>query len=308
MLRYRLMAAILGLPLIIVLLWLNYYLRSLGSPDDFPLMCLVLLIAGISGWEVSQVLRHRFPQASVWNGVYAAVALPFLVHAIRLAVVHGTTHPVTTAGLLIDSLGSTAAVMLLFLGIWSDVEHRGWAGLRENLIVVVAGVYLGTATSALLLLGETPLFEMAVGFVFVLVFGLDTMAYFTGKTIGGPQMAPTISPNKTWTGAVGGLVGTLVIAAIFKLVPGAGTVSAAAPWWQVGAHLTWMQILWLGFTVGVLGQVGDLVESAFKRWAGVKDSGAILPGHGGFLDRFDSLFLSAPACYVMLAHFLHVPV
>ncbi len=308
MLRYRLLAAILGLPIIIVLLWLNYYLRTLGSPDDFPLMGIVLLIAGIGGWEVSQALRNRYPQASVWNGVYAALALPFIVHAIRLAVVHGATQPVTTCGLLIDSLGSTAAVMLLFLGVWSDVENRGWDGLRENAVVVLAGIYLGTATSALLLLGETPLFEMAVAFIFVLVFGLDTVAYFAGKTFGGPPLAPAISPKKTWTGAVCGLLGTLLIAALFKLVPGGGAVSAGAPWWQVGAHLSWGPLLWIGFCAGVLGQLGDLVESAFKRWAGVKDSGAILPGHGGFLDRFDSLFLTAPACYVLLAHFLQLPV
>jgi len=307
MLRYRLLAAVLGLPLLIALLWLNYAFRIIGSPDDFPLLFVMLLIAGASGWEVSNVVRHRYPEASPWNGVYAALILPFIVHAIRLATVNGVAVPVSTAGLLIDSLGSTAALMLLFLGIWSDIENRGGQGIRENIIVLLSGVYLGVAFASLLLLGQTSFHEIAVAFVLVLVFGLDTVAYFGGKTFGGPPLAPHISPSKTVSGAVCGLLGALVLALLVKAVPLFIGLSGTA-WWNIGAALSWGEMLWMGFTIGILGQIGDLVESYLKRWGGVKDSGTILPGHGGFLDRFDSLLLAAPAYYLLLIHFLHVPV
>lgn len=310
MLRDRLLAAIFGLPMLFLLLGMNAYLRAKGSPDDLPLLFIVLIIAAVSGYEVSRVVRRRYPATSPWNGVYAAVILPFLVHAIRLAIVPGAagTQPVTSLGLLIDSVGVTVAVMLLFLGVWSDVEQRGATGLKENLVTLLAGFYLGATLSAVLLLAETRFREMAVFFAFGCVFMLDTVAYFGGKHFGGPRLAPAISPRKTWAGAISGLLATVLLALAFKFVPLLlGYTGDRAPVWLIGAHLSWLQLAWLGFGVGVFGQIGDLVESAFKRWGGVKDSGSILPGHGGFLDRFDSLLLAAPICYLLLVKYLHIP-
>ena len=122
MLRKRLVSAALGLPMLLILLWLNWFLRDKISPtflpwlqwikaDDLPLLFITLVIGGASGLEVSQVVRHRYPHTGKWNGMYAATILIFIIHAIRLASV-GTarpTLPVSSTGLLIDSLGSTAA-------------------------------------------------------------------------------------------------------------------------------------------------------------------------------------------------------
>lgn len=309
MLRQRLVAAALGLPMLFVLLWLNWFLREHGSPDDLPLLGIVLLIAGASGWEVSRVVRQRYPQTSPFNGVYAALILPFMVHAIRLTS-HGQEWiPVSSVGLLLDSLGVTATVMLLFLAVYGDIEQRGREGLRENVGVLLGGLYIGATLSSLLLLVETPHHEMAVVFVFMLVFALDTAAYFGGKQFGGMLLAPTISPKKTVSGAVCGLLATVVLALLFKCVPASlGTAGAGqAAWLNLSADLMWTHLLWLGLSIGIIGQVGDLVESVFKRWGGVKDSGIIIPGHGGFLDRFDSLFLAAPMCYLLLTRFLELP-
>lgn len=286
MLRQRTLVAILGIPVLLLLLWGNHLLRAstlrLGS-DDLLLLLLVLIITGFSGWEISRVVRHRFSGAAEWNGVNAAFLIPFLLHTIR----PGSAVTVSDVGLLIDSVGATACVMLLFLGIWGDVERRGRDGLRENLLVVPAGLYVGLTTSCLLLLSVTPFHELAVLYLFAAVFALDTAAYFGGRCIGGARLAPSISPNKTWAGSISGLLGASLASLVF--LPG-----------PMGAALHWWGLLLLGTGIACIGQVGDLLESRFKRWGGVKDSGSTLPGHGGFLDRFDSFFLAAPLCYLLI--------
>jgi len=322
MLRQRLVSAALGLPMLLVLLWLNWSLRDNVGPsflpwlqsikaDDLPLLIISLVIGGASGWEVSQVVRHRFPNTSKWNGVYAATFLIFIIHAIRLASV-GTalpSLPVSSTGLLIDSLGSTAAMMLLFLAVWSDIEQRGREGIKENLYVVLAGLYLGITMSTLLLLGETSPHEMAILLLLLLVFGMDTTAFFCGKFFNGPKLAPAISPGKTISGAVCGLLATVVLVVLFKLLllPSAGVHQTTLPFWRVIGAFSWVQLLGLALAIGICGEIGDLLESLFKRWGGVKDSGTVIPGHGGFLDRFDSLFLAAPICFILMTTYLHFP-
>ena len=282
MLRQRVLTSANGLPILALLLWLDYDLRQLGRQDYLPLLALVIVIAGASAWEAGSIIHARISCVSPWNAVYAAVILPFMTHAILLP--GGNSGP----GLLIDSLGATVAVMLLFLGIWSDIERERANGIRGNIYVLLWGAYLGIAATALLLIGcNTSLHEVGVVLVFASIFACDTSAYFGGKLIGGPLMAPKISPHKTFTGSVCGLAGAVLMAVLFHVL-------AQIDWW----------VLWIGFSIGIFGQLGDLVESAFKRWGDVKDSSQIIPGHGGFLDRFDSLFLAAPVAYVLLLEFL----
>jgi len=287
--------------MLFLLLWCNWYVRqhfSIGS-DDLFLLLIVLIIVSISGWEVSQIVRHRFAQAAPWNGVYAALIVPFIIHAIRPNIAGQIVPSVSGFGLLIDSVGATTAVMLLFLGVWSDVERRGREGILENLFVVPAGFYLGITSSFLLLLGETHFHEMAAVYLFIIVFALDTAAYFGGKYIGGARIAPAISPNKTWSGSIIGFLGACLFSVLFLLLPGVPGIAA-----RIGDVIPWWGLLLVGGGAGIAGQIGDLVESAFKRWGGVKDSGQALPGHGGFLDRFDSFFLAAPVGYLLMLIFL----
>lgn len=129
--------------------------------------------------------------------------------------------------------------------------------------------------------------ESGAGWLVILLLSIwagDTAAYFVGRALGRHKMSPSISPNKTWEGAIANLVACIIIATLLCLY-------AHRPSWVGPA---------LGLTAGVLGQVGDLIESAIKRSAGVKDSGALFPGHGGVLDRIDSLFLTVPAAWVIL--------
>jgi phosphatidate cytidylyltransferase len=118
-------------------------------------------------------------------------------------------------------------------------------------------------------------------FTVVLVWVGDSAGYFAGRSIGGWKMSPEISPNKTWAGAIANFLGSLLVAVAF------GYWNRILP-----AHM-----LAMGAIGSVAGQIGDLFESSWKRSAGVKDSGTILPGHGGMLDRIDALILAAPAVW-----------
>jgi phosphatidate cytidylyltransferase len=115
------------------------------------------------------------------------------------------------------------------------------------------------------------------------VFSSDSGAYFIGKMFGKNKMVPQISPNKTWEGAIGGMIfclaATILISTYFDLP----------------INIT-NQIV-LGFIISILAQIGDITESALKRLSGVKDSGTVLPGHGGFLDRIDSFIFVLPVTY-----------
>jgi phosphatidate cytidylyltransferase len=118
-------------------------------------------------------------------------------------------------------------------------------------------------------------------FALVITWAGDSVAYFVGRAIGKHPFAPHLSPKKTWEGAVGGFAGSLLAGYAFS-------------WWLHGSVPHFLAMAGVG---NVAGQVGDLLESAYKRSAGVKDSGALLPGHGGILDRIDALILAIPAVW-----------
>lgn len=120
-------------------------------------------------------------------------------------------------------------------------------------------------------------------FTLALVWAGDTLAYFTGKFLGRVPMAPALSPKKTWEGAIANLIGSLIVAGV------------AARWIDIGAGT----LLFIAAIANIAGQMGDLIESAYKRGAAVKDSGTIVPGHGGALDRIDSLILAAPVVWFL---------
>ena len=158
-----------------------------------------------------------------------------------------------------------AAIGIVAVGALAS-ERRIWA---------VAGfVYAGSALfAAILLRADQEMGFVALIFVLLVVWATDIGGYFFGRGIGGPKLWPCVSPKKTWAGAVGGLAGSLVVAAGFA----AAGIGRMVP------------LLVLGGVFSVAGQLGDLFESAVKRQFGVKDSSHIIPGHGGLMDRLDSL-------------------
>jgi phosphatidate cytidylyltransferase len=155
-------------------------------------------------------------------------------------------------------------------------------GLASRRRAMASGfLYIALPTFALLSLAWV--WMALVLWVFVVTWATDTLAYVAGRAIGGPKLAPRISPNKTWAGLFGGVAGAAL----------GGWLLAS--WFEMA-----LLFLWLGGPMGAVAQAGDLYESWVKRRAGVKDSGTLLPGHGGVLDRLDGLLAVALATTLLL--------
>lgn len=134
----------------------------------------------------------------------------------------------------------------------------------------------------------------------ICVWASDTGAYFSGKTIGGPKMAPSISPNKTWAGLIGGVAASAGGFALYAAFIGPWLTSVLGRDMTIMEGITIPVILALGASITFSGQIGDLLISKQKRLVGVKDTGNLIPGHGGLLDRIDSLLLAAPVFVLCL--------
>nr|WP_282571980.1 phosphatidate cytidylyltransferase [Roseomonas acroporae] len=183
-----------------------------------------------------------------------------------------------------------AALVALAAGC-AIIGPAAWMRGTPRGLLLTAGIpYLGLAALSLLALREGPA-EGAVGrgnlfFLLLVVWASDIGAYLVGRLVGGPRLAPAISPGKTWSGALGGLAAAMLVglgaAALFDPQPG-------VPW----------RAMPVAGVLAALSQAGDLLESAIKRRAGVKDSSKLIPGHGGLFDRVDGVLAAAPAAALL---------
>lgn len=170
--------------------------------------------------------------------------------------------------------GRTAGLIYTPAILFALAAALGFASRRLTLACGI--LYLGIPSFALLLLNW--LSWQAVFWAMFVTWATDIFAYFAGRAIGGPKLAPRVSPNKTWAGLIGGMTGAAVVGAVAGSLFGLPT-----------------SFLYTGALMGVIAQGGDLYESWLKRRAGVKDSGSLIPGHGGVFDRLDGLLPVAVA-------------
>ncbi len=205
---------------------------------------------------------------------------------IAIAVLFAATF--FSPALILPALGLCSLVLVLVCSFGSPLERV----LSDSAFSIFPLLYIGLTLATVPLLWVQTDGPSLLIFLFCIVWTGDVAALYVGRSFGRHKLAPQISPNKSWEGSAASVAGSLLIAAL--LVGWARWLESRS-----ALHFPGPLIRWLGLAVllNVFAQVGDLVESAIKRGAGVKDSGAMLPGHGGILDRIDALLLAAPALW-----------
>ncbi len=251
-----------------------------GYLGGYWLAGLLAVLAGLAAGELCRMYRGKGISAAPW--VAALLAVAFVVLAV------GLPSEAYLVWATVLTLGVTAVLII-------RTDPDGQPGLSA-VVTAFGAVYTGGLLAYALWLrsigGTGPGWSgAAVLFLPVAVTWLgDSAAYFVGRAMGRHKLAPVISPKKTWEGAIAGLVATAAGAALFVEL-----TRRFVPW-----SMPVSQVLLFGALISVAGQVGDLFESRFKRDCAVKDSSNLLPGHGGALDRIDSLLFVFPFAYAFL--------
>jgi phosphatidate cytidylyltransferase len=200
--------------------------------------------------------------------------------------------PAVVAGAAAAGQAVPLALAVVAPGLYFLFRFRDIPSVAGRYVATVTGiVYAGYLLTYLAKLKLIERFEPggggdAVLIVLIVAWVADTGAYFAGRFLGKARLYEAVSPKKTWAGAWGGLAGSLAGVVALKLI--------SAHW------LSWLDVALLAIPGSILGQLGDLTESLIKRSVGVKDSGALLPGHGGLLDRIDAVLFIAPYAYAYL--------
>ena len=275
-LAQRALVALVAVPILLLVL---YYHR----PE--PTWALIFAASLIAMDELFAMLLPAADRraALVLGGL--AVATFYWLDPLALALYRGSLPRV-----LIGAVSAGPTIPLLFAvvvpGLYYLFRFRDIPSVAGRYAATVTGIvyagYLTTYLAKLKLIdhhqgGDTVLIVLIVAWL------ADTGGYFAGRFLGKARLYEAVSPKKTWAGAWGGIAGSVIGVAALKLI---------------SAHdLTWLDVGLIAIPGGILGQLGDLTESLIKRSAGVKDSGALLPGHGGILDRIDAVLFIAPYVY-----------
>lgn len=274
----RVLVAVIGIPVAV----------AAGYFGGIALAGLLALLAGVGAWELYRLSRAGGTPAIEGIGIALAALMPLGTHAVRL-------------GWLDAPLAAGGAVFIAMTGVVLWARSPSDKPLGTIAVTAFGVLYAGaTLAYAYALRHHRFIVEPAAGAVLVffpiaLTWVSDTGAYFAGRAFGKKKLMPSVSPGKTVAGAVGAIIATMTGAWFYNdLVLRPTAQLALTPW----------TVLIFGAVVSGVGQVGDLVESLFKREAGVKDSSRFFAAHGGVLDRLDSLYFVLPVAYLILGRLL----
>ncbi|MEZ4742429.1 MAG: phosphatidate cytidylyltransferase [Bdellovibrionota bacterium] len=276
MLKQRIITAIVCLPIVFYLLiWADQKIATF-----FFLVCIGLSVFEISGLMLPALEQRLNANPSKTGYSFKKWQLLCVIFAIFMFLI--STFGDQRAGRGGIVLGMS---LLMLVGVFSSrTIERSMVRLTGFLVSICYGCLPWLAIWDVYIMGQ---YGQGLMLVIAIVMSNDTGAYFGGRHFGKRKLAKTLSPKKTWEGAffgiISGVCGALLINALYQFKIGSWPVMVVA-----------------GIVGGIAGIMGDLVESAFKRFAGVKDSGKVFPGHGGFLDRVDSLLFAAPAVWFIL--------
>ena len=237
----------------------------------FVLLAAAAMVLGL--WEFYMLAKKLKLQPEVAAGYLAGAAL---------ITIHIQNDPANVLLVLFVIIAVTIGTLIAFT-LRGGPFDKMIPSVGATLVGVLYVPLLGSHLVALRTGFPQPLSAHLLSFFFLVLMGSDVGAYYTGRALGKRKLAPSISPGKTWEGAVGGVIAALLMADLAHF------------WFFRELPLKYMMPL--AGVMAVLGILGDLAESALKRGAGAKDAANILPGHGGILDRLDSLLFSAPLIY-----------
>ena len=244
----------------------------------FPFVILVGIASICSLWEYYRIVFNADSETLhgvvVWWGYFVGLAIIVTAHIADS-----------------ESVLVLLAFNLVFVGLMSMFLYKSKPSVVNVIPKQVQGIiYIPLLLSFLVSIRRAPDGMTWIFMLLAIIFAGDISAYYVGSYLGRHKLNPAISPGKTIEGAIGGLVGNLLVGSIgkFFFLPA----------------LSWGSAVLFFLAVGLAGQVGDLFESEFKRSSKIKDSGGLLPGHGGFLDRIDALLFASPVAYLFKIYIL----
>jgi phosphatidate cytidylyltransferase len=270
----RVIFAVIAIPIILLLIYLG----------GLPLAILLAAAGGRAAWEYYGIAEAAGERPMAATGTIIAAAIPLAVFGYQ----NGSFHPPVL------TLAAAITLIVFALAIW-------WRGVDGRPTGAVATTMFGAAYTGGMLsfayglryhnyaVGATAGMALVL-YPLLLTWTSDTAAYFVGRALGRRKLIPAVSPGKTVAGAVGALVASVVVSWLYAryVLPRFANLSM----------LTW-QAVWFGIVISVAVQIGDLAESLIKRDGKVKDSSHLIPGHGGMLDRLDSLLFAIPVAYLV---------
>jgi phosphatidate cytidylyltransferase len=263
----RVLTAVVLIPIVLALVLLG---------PLWMLTAVTAAVAALAGWEfmgLAERVGAKPPRIAVLVAILALFAGTF-------------EYP--------DQATAVFGILALGLLVYCTFSIRIDQVTAEASVSIFTLVYVGLTLTAIPALRAESNGPSLVIFLMCVVWSGDTAALYVGRAWGRHKLAPTLSPNKTWEGSLGSVAGSLLVAGVLL------GLAALLDQWN-SARLSYPDDVWywllLALVVNVAAQLGDLAESALKRSAGVKDSGDLLPGHGGILDRIDALLLAAPVMW-----------
>jgi phosphatidate cytidylyltransferase len=268
--KLRGVTAVVGIPVLLAFVYFDFEADTEWFSQVPLLIVAVGAAAALGAWEFYRLGTHAEARPLTLFGVIWAVL--FVVAALFQV-------DWATASLL----ASAAVLPLVWLIIFRrDTWLQSWGWTVTGIL------YMGWMLGHYVMLRQLDHGRELVMLALFTTFACDTSAYFVGRAWGKHHMTPTISPHKTWEGAAGGFAGAVAAALALHFLLNLGG-------WSL--PLSRLEVVGVGCLIGVMAQVGDILESLLKRRAGVKDSGNLLPGHGGVLDRIDSLVFTGVIVY-----------
>jgi len=268
----RIMVAIIAIPLIAAVILFG----------KAPLVVFINILITLALWEYYKLLGIRIKFFSQIFIIIQALATSWLIY-------------------FYGEQALFYSILLAFLVLMlSNIFKRDFALATTRMVHMFYGFVYLSFFNFMIMIRELDILRYDdyrlggywVWFIFAVIWICDTAAYFVGKPLGRTKFAPTVSPNKSVEGFLAGLIFGTLAAYVFSLF--------------AFKDIPVMRIILAGFLISLLGQFADLLESMFKRRMGVKDSSALIPGHGGILDRFDSTLISLPLLYFLLKYFMYM--